>query len=141
MQTGAGGGGGGVGLGLGGSCVGASELAADDWRRRAQELRQTVRRVGIALKRFERIPNRALFYDLHPYFSDLQSVLIVVCAYVSWLGSFQSHIPLPLPISCSYPGLLMPVPALIRNSFVHHFSIGLYLYSPSWLHLFMFDME
>ena len=60
--------------------------AADEWRRRAQQLTETITRVGSALKRFSKIPNRAIFYDLHPYFADAHAVLLVVRHYINWLG-------------------------------------------------------
>ena len=70
----------------------AETLAADEWRRRAQQLIDTITRVGSALKRFSKIPNRAVFYDLHPYFADAHSVLLVVRHYINWLGISFSFI-------------------------------------------------
>ena len=64
----------------------AAMADADEWRRRAQQLTETITRVSNALMLFSKIPNRAIFYDLHPYFADAHSVLLVVRHYINWLG-------------------------------------------------------
>lgn len=69
----------------------AALAAADEWRRRAHQLAETIARVGGALKRFSKIPNRAIFYDLHPYFADAHAVLLVVRHYINWLGAYSCY--------------------------------------------------
>ncbi|NXD26990.1 OGA GlcNAcase, partial [Spelaeornis formosus] len=58
------------------------------WRGRAQSFQALCARTCRLHSRLVSTAGRALLYDLHPYLWDIRNMLLAVCAFVLWLGTW-----------------------------------------------------
>jgi len=59
-----------------------------DWKERANEFVCKLQTINRLIDRLCDIPNQALLFELFPYLWDIKGVLLLIMAFVQWLGMY-----------------------------------------------------
>lgn len=73
-----------------GQCISNAKPEVQEWFQRADKFYNICQSVIVLAKKIAMCANKELCYDLFSYVWDMAGVVILLCAFVKWLGEFKS---------------------------------------------------